>query len=457
MNKQNVIAIFDVGKTNKKLLLFDEQYKLLHKESQAFEETKDEDGFVCENIDTLCTWINEKFLEVCSLDDFAINGVNFSAYGASMVHVDDAHKILTPLYNYLKPFPEKLKQQFYTTYGGESLLAKQTASPVLGNLNSGLQLYRLKYEQPEIYQQIKYSLHLPQYLSFLISNTATCDITSVGCHTHLWNFQTNKYHSWVYKEGLQEKFPDIYYGNKTISITSDNLTIPVGIGLHDSSAALIPYLAAFKEPFVLISTGTWCISLNPFNHTLLTDYELHNDCLCYLSYEGKPVKASRLFAGYEHEQQLKRLSAHFNTANDYYKIVVYNDTLINQNQRSNTKNNLIDSALIQQSMFQQRPLNDFKNYEEAYHQLIFDLVLQQEYSTKLVLAQTPVKNIFVDGGFAKNDVYMNLLAAAFPYLKVYAADIPQASALGAAIAINHHAGATLPADLIQLKHYHNKR
>ena len=44
---------------------------------------------------------------------------------------------------------------------------------------------------------------------------------------------------------------------------------------------------------------------------MLSDYELHEDCLCYLSYEGEAVKASRIFAGYEHEQQVKRLADHF--------------------------------------------------------------------------------------------------------------------------------------------------
>jgi sugar (pentulose or hexulose) kinase len=51
--KQNVIAIFDIGKTNKKLFLFDEQYKLVYEQSQNFEETKDEDGFPCEDVHTL--------------------------------------------------------------------------------------------------------------------------------------------------------------------------------------------------------------------------------------------------------------------------------------------------------------------------------------------------------------------------------------------------------------------
>jgi hypothetical protein len=110
----------------------------------------------------------------------------------------------------------------------------------------------------------------------------------------------------VNKEGIAEKLPPILSYDKVAAKINDQ--IPAGGGLHDSSSALIPYFISFHEPFVLLSTGTWCITINPFNNTMLSDYELDEDCLCYLSYEGKPVKASRLFAGYEHEQQVMRLA-----------------------------------------------------------------------------------------------------------------------------------------------------
>ena len=203
-----------------------------------------------------------------------------------------------------------------------------------------MQLYWLKYEKPEIFSRIKYSLHLPQYLSFIISSKAGTDITSIGCHTNLWDFSKHDYHDWVYKESIRTKFAPLYNGDELIGISKDQRGIPVGVGLHDSSAALIPYLTNFHEPFILLSTGTWCISLNPFNQSPLTDKELQQDCLCYLSYQGKPVKASRLFAGYEHEQQTKRLAAHFNKAIDYYSTVACDQALISnietqQQQQSN--------------------------------------------------------------------------------------------------------------------------
>src|SRR5689334_3235330 len=134
MKKTPVIAIFDVGKTNKKLLLFDQYYRVVYEESKRLDETKDEEGFACEDVTGLTTWVKDSFGKLLKDERFDIKGVNFSAYGASFVYLDDKGEVMLPLYNYLKPYPKKLQDQFYKTYGGESLVAKQTASPVLGSL-----------------------------------------------------------------------------------------------------------------------------------------------------------------------------------------------------------------------------------------------------------------------------------------------------------------------------------
>ncbi|HEX5651885.1 MAG TPA: FGGY family carbohydrate kinase [Chitinophagaceae bacterium] len=453
MQKIPVIAIFDVGKTNKKLLLFDEEYRIVYELSTQLEDGRDEDGFACEDIAALTSWIQREFEKISQDPRFDMKAVNFSAYGASFVYLDKEGKPFLPLYNYLKPYPAELQQKFYERYGGESQLAKQTASPVLGSLNSGMQLYRLKNEKPNEFARIQHALHLPQYLSYILSAQVNTDITSIGCHTGLWHFQWNAYHRWVKEEGLAPKFPPVKDGTELAGHTPEG--IAVGVGLHDSSAALIPYLSSFTDPFVLLSTGTWSISLNPFNHSQLSDYELLEDCLCYLSYKGKPVKASRLFAGYEHEQQVKRLAAHFNTAVDYYKKVKPDPELIQAIMpRGMATRKTQEGTMIGQSRFGSRELNRFGNYEKAYHQLIADIMDQQIRSTNIVLKGTPVSRIFVDGGFGNNAIFMHMLAEAFPEIEVYAASVAQASAMGAALAIHHHWNTKgLPADIIELKLY----
>jgi sugar (pentulose or hexulose) kinase len=453
MKKTAVIAIFDIGKTNKKLLLFDEHYQLVQEVSKQLTEIKDEDGFECEDIQALTKWIKDSFGVLLKDERFTVKALNFSAYGASFVYLNDAGEVFLPLYNYLKPYPAVLQKQFYNVYGGESKIAKQTASPVLGNLNSGMQLYRLKYQQPADFNQIKFALHLPQYLSYIFTNKTHSDITSIGCHTNLWDFENNRYHPWVKQEGIEPKLAAMLNCESVAGYV--NKTIPAGVGLHDSSAALIPYLAAFKEPFILISTGTWCISLNPFNHAPLTDDELRQDCLCYLTYQGTMVKASRLFAGYEHEQQVKKLSQHFGKVPDYFSTVGY-DPLLTENISVQKNSNKAGSkeSMAPASNFAERPLNNFKTYETAYHQLIADIIQQQVQSTNLVLHHTPVKRIFVDGGFSKNAVYMHLLAKALPGMEIFAASVAQASALGAALVMHRHwNNKPLPSDVIELKLY----
>ena len=450
----NVVAIFDIGKTNKKVFLFDENYKIVWEKSINLDETIDEDGFPCENIKVLKDWILERLSEIKNLKDYVLKAINFSTYGASFVYIDKEGNILTPLYNYLKDYPETLKNNFYKKYKGKEAFAVKTASPVLGSLNSGMQVYRLKEERPELFETVKYCLHLPQYLSFLLTGEAYSDITSIGCHTNLWNFKKMKYHKWLKKENITDKIPPLHYAKDVIK-NEDGIAI--GVGLHDSSSAIIPYTINFTEPFVLLSTGTWSISLNPFNNKQLTFEELQQDCLCYLQYTEKPVKAARLFSGNEHEVQTKRLAKHFNVPFETFKDVYYDKKIVAGLRAINFSiiyQKKYNADILKECSFEKRDLNNYKSYGEAYHQLMLDLVEQQVYSTNLVIHNSPVKKIFVDGGFSKNAIFMNLLAEAFPNIEVYAASMAQASALGAALAIHENWNPKpIQNDLIDLKFY----
>lgn len=432
---KTVIAIFDVGKTNKKLFLFDEDYNIVFERSARFNEITDEDGDPCENVEALRSSLFESLDEVLGLKEFNVKAINYSAYGASWVYLDKKGNAVAPLYNYLKKFPESLHQKFYNEYGGETNFSNRTASPVLGSLNSGLQLYRIKHQKPDLFKSIQCALHLPQYLSFLLTGKPVSDITSVGCHTGLWNFVKKDYDEWVIKEGIKGKLAPIHPHSDTEKVKYQDKELISGIGLHDSSAALIPYLVNFHEPFVLLSTGTWSITLNPFNDTPLTETELKNDCLCYLTYEGNPVKASRLFAGYEHDEQVKRIADHFRKPQHYYKQVKYDPTLLTGQDYDSSK------------------LAEYGHFEKAYHFFMHQLVKKQVTSSGFVMTAS-IRRIFVDGGFSKNALYMNMLASLYPGKELYAATMAQSTSLGAALAI-HKAWnrKPIPRDIIELKYY----
>ena len=61
MNATPVILIFDIGKTNKKLLLFDEAYNMVYESIEQLQEIKDEDGFEGEDIIKLKEWMLSSF------------------------------------------------------------------------------------------------------------------------------------------------------------------------------------------------------------------------------------------------------------------------------------------------------------------------------------------------------------------------------------------------------------
>lgn len=417
----NHCLILDIGKTNKKALVFDEAYRVVFEKTARLPETTDDDGDPCENLESLRDWVLDAVQEIGSDGRFNIRAFNATAYGASFVHLDASGMPVAPLYNYLKPFPEDLRRQFFGIYGREGKMAIETASPVLGHLNSGLQLYWLKHRKPQIFNRITYSLHLPQYIASLVHGQFFSEISGIGCHTMLRDFRRGDYHAWVHAEGISPKFPPLQSSDAVVHTPQG---MAAGIGLHDSSSALIPYLAAFQEPFVLLSTGTWCISLHPFNDEALSAAELAQDCLCYLSYKGKPVKAARYFGGHEHEGAVAKIASDYGVAPDFYRQQKYPD--------GNTM--------------------DAQNALDAYTRFMRQLIEKQVVSTRLAIGNSPVRRIFVDGGFSANALYMNLLAAHFPGVEVCAAEVAQATALGAALAI-HSAWneKPVPGDLISLK------
>jgi sugar (pentulose or hexulose) kinase len=107
--KTPVCAVLDIGKTNKKLFLFDESYRIVLENSVQFPETTDEDGDPCEDVSLLTEWVHQSVNDVLALEEYDIKAINVSTYGASLVHVGEDGKPVAPLYNYLKPYPDTPK------------------------------------------------------------------------------------------------------------------------------------------------------------------------------------------------------------------------------------------------------------------------------------------------------------------------------------------------------------
>jgi hypothetical protein len=350
------------------------------------------------------------------------------------MYVDSHGQRLTPIYNYLKPMPEGVLDDFYEKYDGVEEFSRKTATPALGMLNSGLQALWLKRTKPVVFSRVKSVIHLPQYLSYFFTRQITSEFTSIGCHTALWDFDNHRYHKWVSDEGIA--LPEPISNSTIFKVNIENQPVDFGIGIHDSSSSLVPYIKGSGQKFILISTGTWCIFMNPFNSEPLTADQLRKDSLCYMSIRQQQVKSSRIFLGHIHDINVENLSRHFGVATDYYKKVKTDNDKISSLFKNNSRKTFFRKGVPPDYIDAGADLAGFKTFDEAYHKFMFDLVDLSMDSLKLIIPEDDhTEAVYISGGFSRNEIFVRLLAGCLPGKDVYTSDIDNATALGAAMVL----------------------
>ncbi len=436
---KDVYLIFDVGKTHKKVLLFDVAYRVVMQESSEFPVVADDDGFEADDIEYIGNWLRQKIIDLSADPSWNILGINFTAYGAALVHLDIENRPVAPLYNYLKPVEPHIQEEFLSIFGGRENFSNDTSSTPMGMLNAGFQLFWLKYYKPEVFRKIHHSLFLPQYLSFLVTGKQFTDLTSLGCHTGLWDFGKNDYHSWVYDQWMQNVLAPITLEPIAGYIDIRGKQVPVGAGLHDSSASLLPYLYMSEEAFILLSTGTWAITLNPFNQSPLNREELNNDVLAYMLPNGQPVKSARLLMGVEHDLQCQKIAKNFYLPSQFHGHMKWDEKIYQE--ISEIPDNFILSA---------KGIWNFEVYGNghyAYYGLMRGLLNILVSSFKKV-DMPMINTVFVDGGFARNPVFMQMLKKKLPGKRFITTTVPEATAFGSLINMLRPDRIDLPSDSI---------
>jgi sugar (pentulose or hexulose) kinase len=228
-------------------------------------------------------------------------------------------------------------------------------------------------------------------------------------------------------------------------------SIEAGVGIHDSSASLAPYILAAPEDFVLISTGTWCINMNPSNSEPLTSEELEQDCLCFMGVHGRPVKSSRFFLGRIHDLNVDRLEEHFFVEESAYKGV---------NPGLDRIRVLWESGEETQAFFRKGipvglvdlgvDCRQFGSFDEAYTRMMVDLTRKVVHSIALILGEKDsTEHLYLTGGFARNPIFRTIICLAFPGKRIFTSEVDNASSLGAALVMADKVweGATLDLEL----------
>ncbi|MEM9848429.1 MAG: carbohydrate kinase, partial [Bacteroidota bacterium] len=164
--------------------------------------------------------------------------------------------------------------------------------------------------------------------------------------------------------------------------------------------------------------------------------DLKKDGLNYMRIDGHPVRASRLFLGKEYSLQLKKLRDYYKVDKKAHRAVKFSESIYQQLTKKIQHYFTFEAINTKRKQPQTTILSCFATFEIAYHQLMMELVELQIAHAERAIGKTAVEKIFIDGGFADNDLFVKLIARHFKNLKIRTTQSPLGSALGAAMVLS---------------------
>ena len=296
------VAVIDIGKTNAKLALVDRQS--LTEISVITRPNTVLPGPPWPHFDVDGHWA---FLLDGLRDLHARHGVDaisVTTHGACAALLDQDGALAAPILDYEHPGPTETAQ----AYDAIRPPFEETGSPRLaGGLNIGAQLFWQFHTDPGLHARTQQIVTYPQFWGAKLTGVTASDVTSLGCHTDLWNPHAGEVSSLVAALDLQDKLAPVRKPHDRLGPILPSVAertglapdTPVYCGIHDSNASLLPYILAQDPPFSVISTGTWVIAMSIRGRKTPLDPAL--DTLINVTALGHPAPSARFMGGREHD------------------------------------------------------------------------------------------------------------------------------------------------------------
>ncbi len=294
------VAVFDVGKTNIKLVVFDSDGRVVADRSHPNASLSPDADWPYLRLDTERAW---RFLVAALKEvgaEHSIEAISITTHGASGVLVTDEGVALPPVdyefdgFGAVDAAYDAIRPPFEECF---SMLSA-------GGLNLGRQIFYLERTFPNEFAAARAFLPCPQFWSWRLSGVMATEVTSLGAHTDLWRPKEGRLSSLVEKQGWTKLFPPIRRAWETLGRLRPEIAAETGLsaevrvicGAHDSNASLVPYLASRGDPFTVLSTGTWVIILAVGGRAPIVEKA---DMLANVDVLGRPVPTARLMLGRE--------------------------------------------------------------------------------------------------------------------------------------------------------------
>lgn len=306
MNAPRHIAVIDIGKTNAKLALVD--LATLTEIAVVTRPNVVLSGPPWPHYDVDGHW---DFLLLALSQfhrDHGVDAISVTTHGACAALLADDGTLAAPILDYEHEYPV----EFVNEYAALKPAFGLTGSPTLaGGLNIGAQLHWQFATDPKLKSRTAQIVTYPQYWGHRLTGVAATDVTSIGCHTDLWNPNEGVFSDLATQLRIRDKIAPVRRPNDILghilpdiaNATGLALDTPVCVGIHDSNASLYPHVISQEGPVSVVSTGTWVIvmSMKGDDGTAMPPLDPDRDTLINVNALGQAVASARFMGGREFE------------------------------------------------------------------------------------------------------------------------------------------------------------
>jgi sugar (pentulose or hexulose) kinase len=307
MNGRDIrtVAVIDIGKSNAKVALVD-LGALAERSVRRMPNRPRADGpYPHHDVEGLWAFLLEALHSLAA--ESRIDAISVTTHGAAAALVDAEGGLALPVLDYEHHGPES----FAGEYESVRPAFAETGSPRLPvGLNLGAQLFWQQRTHAEGFARAETILMYPQYWTFRLTGVRASEVTSLGCHTDLWNPRARDFSSLVGRMGWRGRLAPLRPASAALGPilpevahrTGLDPATPVLAGIHDSNASLLPHLASRQPPFAVVSTGTWVVAMAVGGAEVALDPA--RDTLVNVNAFGDPVPSARFMGGREREMLL---------------------------------------------------------------------------------------------------------------------------------------------------------
>lgn len=296
------VAVIDIGKTHAKLIVVDGESGEEIASRKIANRVLSAPPYPHYDIETLWSFIIEGLAAFREQPGY--QAISITTHGASAALLNGKGDLALPVLDYEHSYPEDIQK----AYADLRPPFEETFSPALPmGLNVGAQLHYQKTAFPEAFADVTDIMTYPQYWAYRLTGVKANEVTSLGCHTDLWQPGKATVSSLPEALGIAGILSPVRSAFDALGPVLPDIAAKIGVdgdmpvycGLHDSNASLLPHLMLRKGPFSVVSSGTWiiCFGVGAQLETL----DATRDTLVNVDAFGKPVPSARFMGGREFE------------------------------------------------------------------------------------------------------------------------------------------------------------